>query len=121
MDYVIYNDEGFLNGEGEFGPREDAITFDHFQALAIYNATGWDYEEHKMSMKTESVRIDGLNGTWYMIDSYTGADGTYYLWESEQYGEDCNAVLTDEHLMVIDYSCESGIVAALQDQGMLEY
>jgi hypothetical protein len=72
-------------------------------------------------MKKENVRIDGLRGTWYMFDSYTGADGTYYLWESEQYGDDVPAVLTDEHLMVIDYDCESGIVTALQDHGMLEY
>jgi hypothetical protein len=43
MDYVIYNEEGFLNGDGEFGPRENAIEFDLFQALAISNATGWDY------------------------------------------------------------------------------
>jgi hypothetical protein len=70
-------------------------------------------------MKKENVRLDGLSGTWYMIDSYTGADGTYYLWESEQYGEDCGAVLTDEHLMVIDYSCESGIVTALFDNGII--
>jgi hypothetical protein len=73
-------------------------------------------------MKTENVRIDGLNGTWYMIDSYTDADGNqYYLWENEQWGDECNAVLTDEHLMVIDYSCDSGIRVALQDNGIIEY
>jgi hypothetical protein len=72
-------------------------------------------------MKTENVRLNGLNGTWYMIDSYADADGTYYLWESEQYGDECNAVLTDEHWMVIDYSCDSGIVTALQDNGIIEY
>lgn len=72
-------------------------------------------------MKTENVRIDGLNGTWYLIDSYADADGTYYLWESEQFGDACNAVLTDEHMMVIDYSCDSGIRVALQDNGIIEY
>jgi hypothetical protein len=72
-------------------------------------------------MKKEDVRIDGLKGTWYMIDSYVGADCTYYLWESEQYGEDRGAVLTDEQLMVIDYSCDSGIRVALQDHGIIEY
>ena len=70
-------------------------------------------------METEKVRIDGLKGTWYMFDSYTGADGTYYLWESEQRGEDYGAVLTDEHLMVIDYDCESDIRIALKDNGLI--
>jgi hypothetical protein len=72
-------------------------------------------------MKTENVRLNGLNGTWYMIDSYADADGTYYLWESEQFGDEAFAVLTDEHLLVIDYLCESGILTALQDNGIVEY
>ena len=70
-------------------------------------------------METEKVRIDGLKGTWYMFDSYTGADGTYYLWECEQYGEDYGAVLTDETLTVIDYDCESDIRIALFDNGII--
>ena len=73
-------------------------------------------------MKTENVKLDGLRGTWYMIDSYTDADGTqYHLWESEQMGDERSAVLTDERLMVIDYSCDSGISVALQDNGIIEY
>jgi hypothetical protein len=54
MDYVIYNEEGFLNGEGEFGPREEAIPFAHYQALAIYNATGWDYMEESYMLIDET-------------------------------------------------------------------
>ena len=73
-------------------------------------------------METEKVRIDGLKGTWYMIDEYHDGHGdAYYLWESEQFGDECNAVLTDERLMVIDYSCDSGISVALQDNGIIEY
>jgi hypothetical protein len=73
-------------------------------------------------MKTENVKLSGLNGTWYMIDSYTDLDGNkYYLWENEQFGDAAFAVLTDEHLLVIDYLCESGILTALQDNGILEY
>ena len=54
------------------------------------------------SLKTEHVRLYGLSGTWYLkVVRYT-MDGVFYLWKSEQ-REERPAVLTNEHLMVIDY------------------
>ena len=47
MDFVIYNDDGYLDYNGCFGDIGEAITFDHFQAIAISNATGLDYEEYE--------------------------------------------------------------------------
>lgn len=44
--YVIINEDGhYLDYDGCFGPRTDAIEFTHFQAIAIANSTSWDYEE----------------------------------------------------------------------------
>lgn len=45
MDYLIYTDDGYLDCDGSFGDIRDAITFDYYQALAICNATGWEFEE----------------------------------------------------------------------------
>ena len=70
-------------------------------------------------MKQEDVRLSGVTGTWYMIDNYCTPYGTYYLWESEQYGDEYGAVLTDEYLTVIDYCCESDIITALFENGIL--
>jgi hypothetical protein len=71
------------------------------------------------NMKTENVRLSGLNGTWYLFETYCTPYGTYYLWESELYGEYYGAVLTDETLTVIDYECESDIRIALSDNGII--
>lgn len=70
-------------------------------------------------MKTENVRLSGLNGTWYLFENYCTPYGTYYLWESEQSDEDYGAVLTDATLTVIDYDCESDIRIALFDNGII--
>ena len=67
------------------------------------------------TMKTKKMKLDGMKGTWYMIDSYTSVRGTYYLWESEQLGEDCPAVMTDEKLRIFDDCCCSGIYEAVQE------
>ena len=72
------------------------------------------------SLKTEHVRLYGLNGTWCMIASHFTMDGVYYLWESEQRGDERPAVLTNERLMVIDSECESGIRTALRDHGIVD-
>ena len=64
-------------------------------------------------METKNVRLDGLKGTWHMVASYTGLTCTYYEWESEQLGENCPSVVTDETLGVLD-GCESGIYTAVQ-------
>ena len=71
-------------------------------------------------MKTEHVRLSGLDGYWYLFERYTDEHGDeYYLWESEQCGDDYGAVLTDERLNVIDYDCESDIRIALVDNGII--
>ncbi len=51
MDYVIYNDEGYLDYEGCFGDMSEAITFTLYQASAVCNATDWDYEEYEETRK----------------------------------------------------------------------
>ena len=63
-------------------------------------------------MKTENVKLQGLTGSWYVIDEY---HDTYYLWESEQYGEDWAHVLTDDKRNVIDSECWEGLDQALID------
>lgn len=44
-DRIIYNEDGYLDCNGCFGDKSEAITFTLFQASAICNATDWDYEE----------------------------------------------------------------------------
>jgi len=68
-------------------------------------------------MKTENVKLKGLTGTWYLIDEYHDTC-TYYLFESEQHGEDWPAVLTDGNLTVIDDQCLEGLDQALIDNGL---
>ena len=70
-------------------------------------------------MKRGHVRLRGLKGTWYTIDSHCTSYGTYYLWKSEQHGDEYGAVLTDEYLTVIDYCCDSDILTALYENGIL--
>ena len=73
-----------------------------------------------IKMKTEHVKLQGLNGTWYFINAYhSSIEGSFYLWESEQHGEDVPAVLTDDKMRVLDTCCYSGIYSALQDNGLL--
>lgn len=46
-----------------------------------------------MEMKRRNVRLSGLNGTWYTVNRYTDLKGNqYYLWESEQRGDEYGAV-----------------------------
>ena len=70
-------------------------------------------------MKSKNAKLEGLKGSWYVIDEYCSAGVTFYLWECEQHGEDVPAVLTDENLTVLDDCCFSGIQVALRDNGLL--
>ena len=70
-------------------------------------------------MKNENVRFDGMKGSWCVIDEYHSIEGSFYLWENEQHGEDVPAVLTDDKLHVLDNECCSGIYTALQDNGLV--
>lgn len=72
-----------------------------------------------IKMKTENMKLDGMKGIWCVIDEWHSIDGSFYLWESEQHGEDCPAVLTDQNLRVLDTECYSGIYVALQDNGLI--
>ena len=66
--------------------------------------------------ENENVRLQGLKGTWYIIDNYRD---TFYLWESEQYGEDWPHVLTDDKLTVLDSNCYEGLDQALIDNNLI--
>lgn len=65
-------------------------------------------------MKREHVKLQGMKGTWYVIDAHQVSGGTtFYLWESEQYGDGYPCVLTDDNLTIYDECCYSGIRDAL--------
>ena len=73
-----------------------------------------------IKMKTENMKLDGMKGTWCFINAYhSSINGSFYLWESEQYGEDVPAVLTDDKMRVLDTECYSGIYVALKDNGLV--
>ena len=74
-----------------------------------------------IKIKTNNVKLDGMKGTWYFICAYHTVEGSFYLWESEQHGEDCPAVLTDDKMRVLDTCCYSGIYVALLEHGLISF
>ncbi len=69
----------------------------------------------------ENTRLEGLRGTWYCIDERMASGTMFYLFESEQHGDEVPAVLTDDKLNVIDTVCYSGIYQALLDNILVPY
>jgi hypothetical protein len=57
-------------------------------------------------MKLEGLRFKSYRGTWYSIDRLQISDTTYYLMESEQYGDESQhlvvTLIGDNYLVVID-------------------
>lgn len=45
----------------------------------------------------KNIRINGQQGTWYIIDSVFDRGRYLYLLESEQQGEDCGWLCVDEN------------------------
>lgn len=56
MEFVICNDDGYLDFNGCFGDIDEAIIFNHFQVIAINNATGLDYVEYEEAIKDDKTR-----------------------------------------------------------------
>lgn len=52
-------------------------------------------------MKNTGIRIEGYQGTWYIMSEEVYEDRTLYMLESEQYGEDAEALIVDKDLNVI--------------------
>ena len=50
----------------------------------------------------ERIRVKGYSGTWYEIDKTIWHDGkTYYLMESEQYGDETPWIIIDEENKIV--------------------
>ena len=52
-------------------------------------------KEIAVSMDTVGLAVDGHDGTWHSIEELTVQGNTYYLMESETYGQDANMIIVD--------------------------
>lgn len=49
-------------------------------------------------MKTEGIKIKGYTGTWYVVDERVQEGQSYYLLESEIYGDEAPALIVTKSL-----------------------
>lgn len=85
--------------------------------------------EKQSSIKLDNIKIEGRIGTWYEIDRLTYNGETYVLFESEDFGDEAEAVVikyTDDRTQdgEIPESYEicttyDDIETALEDEGIL--
>jgi hypothetical protein len=70
------------------------------------------------AVKKEGVKITGRIGTWYEIDSLKVGEATYYLLESERYGDEAAALVVNENMSEI---CETfdGLELSLMENYIL--
>ena len=52
-------------------------------------------QEIAVSMDTVGLTVEGHDGTWHSIEELTVQGNTYYLMESETYGQDANMIVVD--------------------------
>ena len=52
-------------------------------------------KEIAVSMDTVGLSVEGHDGTWHSIEELTVQGNTYYLMESETYGQDANMIVVD--------------------------
>ncbi len=52
-------------------------------------------KEIAVSMDTEGLSVEGHDGTWHSIEELTVQGNTYFLMESETYGQDANMIVVD--------------------------
>ena len=52
-------------------------------------------KEIAVSMDTAGLTVEGHDGTWHSIEELTVQGNTYYLMESETYGQDANMIVVD--------------------------
>ena len=61
-------------------------------------------------MLKESVKLAGNIGTWYLVDEYNYEGYTFYEWESEQFGDEANHIITWAHYIVVLEDVGNGIL-----------
>ena len=71
-----------------------------------------------MTIKTENIKIKGYRGTWYVIDSHITSQGTVYLLESEQWGDEVEALLVFAGGTVIGETYDD-IITACEDYNII--
>lgn len=52
-------------------------------------------------MKKENIKLNNINGTWYVIDESWRNSIKVYLLESEQYGDEIPCIIVDEKMNVL--------------------
>lgn len=52
-------------------------------------------------MKKQNVKLHGHIGTWYVIDATIRNGETYYLFESEIFGDEAPCIITDANYQII--------------------
>jgi len=51
--------------------------------------------------KRDGIKIEGMKGSWYVIDESTWNDEVIYLLESEQHGDETACIIVNENLKLI--------------------
>lgn len=52
-------------------------------------------------MRKDNVKIEGIQGKWYLLGEKEWKNKKVYLWENEKFGDECPHVITDENLKVV--------------------
>lgn len=60
-------------------------------------------------MERAGIRIDGLKGSWYVIDETEWNGETVYLLENEQSGDDVACIIVNEKLKLIAVDVWNGL------------
>lgn len=58
-------------------------------------------KEIAVSMDTVGLTVEGHDGTWHSIEELTVKGNTYYLMESETYGQDANMIVVDHEGVLV--------------------
>lgn len=62
----------------------------------------------------ETRAFEGYEGTWSKIDTAIFKGKIYKLWESDEYGEDCGGIITEDGAFLMDCNY-SGLAVDLGD------
>lgn len=68
---------------------------------AEFNDLYEQLDKKKASSKLENVILEGMPGTWYKIDSTILNGKEYFLFESENWGDEIPCIITDNELNII--------------------
>lgn len=58
--------------------------------------------------KKSGIKIEGYNGTWYVIGERQNDGRTLYLLEHEVYGDEASSLIVDEACNVLAYDAYNG-------------